>query len=508
MIPKSTLRLLLGLFGLLLLLLSFQLTGLPSGLEQTRVVAQNVPIEFVYPAGSEVGAGAESRPLVLIAHGFAGTPPIMRGFAYTIAKAGFVAASWYSDGHGANPNPMPDGCCEAFISNARIVVAEAQKLGLGDTSRIAILGHSLGSGVALTYGQAFPETQATIAVSPVKTSVTPELPHNLLLMAGSREPWFAANARDLLAQAGGTFGQASGNPSDGTARDMLIVPGVEHISILFAPFSHQAAADWLDQTFGAQPGSAAYTDRRILGYALGILGAVLAALMLVPATASQPHPSSLPAWRRVLALAAGALAATLALYALGLVGLDLSRAFNLQVGGYLLCWFGAAGLAALLLLKEPSRPGNSSGWSWLGWPGWKTVGCGVLVAAFLWVGMGLLGGRIFLHWLLISQRLVFYPLAVFCLLPWALAAGQAVTPARPIGRLGWWLASSLCMVGGLLLAILLSPNLLYIGLILPLFPAFLAAHAVAAGRQRSAWAFALGGALFLSWVVLAVFPLG
>ncbi len=532
---KSILRLLLGLLGLIALTISFRLTGLPSGLERTSTSAGGVPIEFVYPAGSDAAA----RPLVLIGHGLAGSRAIMRGFAYTIAKAGYVAASWDFDGHGANPNPIPTGCCAEFLANARAAVKEAHRLGLGDPSRTAILGHSMGSGAALAYGQAYPETEATIAVSPVETRVSTELPHNLLLMAGSREPYFAENARELLLQAGGSPGNVTGDPAEGTARDLRIIPGVEHLSILFAPYSHQAAVDWLDLTFGVQPGAEAYTDRRVLGYILGMAGALLAALALVPATAPHPEASRLRTWRRLLALAAGTVFASLLMYGLGQAGLDLTGAFGLELGGYLLLWFGIAGLAALLLLREPPEtknsglsgensgesPGEASrlgqgeagsigrgeaglfGWSWLGWPGWKALGSGLLAAAFLWVGVGLLGGQIFLSWLLIPPRLALYPLAVVCMLPWTLAVGQATSPASPAGRAGWWLAASLCLVGGLLLEIRLSPSLIFLGLILPLFPAFQAAHALAAGRQRSAWSFGLSAALFLAWVVLAVFPL-
>jgi hypothetical protein len=59
----------------------------------------------------------------------------------------------------------------------------------------------------------------------------------------------------------------------------------------------------------------------------------------------------------------------------------------------------------------------------------------------------------------------------------------------------------------LVLALRLTPALFFILLILPLFPLVLGIHAVANLSQRSHWAFALSAALFVGWLVVAVFPL-
>lgn len=234
---------------------------------------------FISPAEAMDG----SRPLVLVGHGLAGSGTVMRGFAYTLAHAGYVVALWDFDGHGSNPNPMPaDMLSGSLVHDAEATLSEAGHLGLADSRRVAILGHSMGSGVALTFGQQHPETAATIAISPVDTSVTPELPHNLLLMAGSLETSFASSAEKRLAEAGGS----GGDPTKGTGRKLVIIPNVEHISILFSTKAHTTALEWLDVTFGSQPGAAPYTDRRIIWFGIGILGTLLASATLIHA-----HPS-------------------------------------------------------------------------------------------------------------------------------------------------------------------------------------------------------------------------
>ena len=239
----------IGIFGSLLVLVSaWQISTAARGLKIVRASSKGVPMVFVGPADAMDG----SRPLVLVGHGFAGSETVMRGFAYTFAHAGYVVALWDFDGHGSNPNPLPaDTLGGSLIPNAEAALEETQRLGLADTRRVAILGHSMGSGVALAFGQQHPETAATIAVSPVGTSVTLKLPHNLLLMAGSLEPNFSRNAEKRLAEAGGS----GGDPAQGTGRKLVIIQNVEHVSILFSTKAHTTALEWLDATFGSQPGA-------------------------------------------------------------------------------------------------------------------------------------------------------------------------------------------------------------------------------------------------------------
>jgi dienelactone hydrolase len=488
----------MGIFGLLLVLLSvWRLAAATRGLEITNIKSTAPPLTIIAPKDGE----ASSRPQVLVGHGIAGSSVIMRGFALSLAHAGYTAVLWDFDGHGTNPQPLAsDMRSEALLANAEAALAAAQERGFGEPGReplgpgSAILGHSMGSGVALLFGRKRPETAATIAVSPVGQPVTPDLPRNLLLMAGTLEAAFMRNAEERLAEAGG----AGGDPAAGTARKLIAVPGVEHISILFSPTAHAAAREWLDSTFGPQPGAQDYTDRRILWYGLGLIGTLLAAIAVAP-LATEPVPASVakrPSWRRLGALAGGALGATLILWLAGTAGLGLRTLLGLQVGGYLLLWFGVAGILGLLLLW--SRPSPQSRRAVLG---------GLLAFAALWLGVGLLGQLVWLPWLLIPRRLVLWPLGALLMLPWFLAAGEVSQGKGIAGRAGWWLAQSAILVAALILALQLSPEMGFLLLILPLFPIILGFHTLAAAPYRGSWPFALSGALFVSWLLLAVFPL-
>lgn len=478
--------------GLLLILVAvWQIASAARGLELVSLRSTDPPLVIITPADTP---GA-SRPLVLVAHGLAGSTVIMRGFGLTLAHAGYTAVLWDFDGHGANPRRARSGESDhPLLTSAESALAEATARGHGDPTRVAILGHSMGTGAALIFGQEHPGTAATIAVSPVGVPVTPDLPHNLLLMAGALESRFVRNAEERLAEAGGP----GGSPQAGTARDLLVVPNVEHVSILFAPEAHAAARSWLDATFGRQPGAVDYTDRRVLWYGLGVMGALLFGAGMAPLVANPtiPGKSPRPLWWRLAALAGGGLGATLILWLLGLAGLNLRSLLGMNVGGYLIIWFGLAGLLAQTFLWLRPRPPSRQ--SWLG---------SLVAFALLWLGVGLLAQWVWLPWLLIPGRLVLWPLAALLLLPWFLAAGETVRGARLGGRLGWWLAHSLVLLGTLYLALVLNPELGFLVLLLPLFPAVLGLHALAAAPHRGSWPFALSGALFISWLLLAVFPL-
>ena len=247
--------------GLVLVVLAvWQLGAATRGLEVTTVRDAEPRLVVMAPEGVTPG----SRPLVLIAHGFSGSTAIMRGFALTLAHAGYTAVLWDFQGHGTNPEPMSSSSGGGSLAaTAEAALAEALDRGYGDAERVAILGHSMGSGVALAFGIDHPGTAATIAVSPTGQEVSPELPHNLLLMAGTLEGRFVQNAEQRLEEAGGT----GGDHAAGTARKLIVVPGVEHISILFSPTAHAAARDWLDAAFGAQ--QAAQDQVEGLGHILG-----------------------------------------------------------------------------------------------------------------------------------------------------------------------------------------------------------------------------------------------
>jgi len=451
----------------------------------------NPPVTIITPSN----APPAIRPSVLIAHGFSGSSVLMRGFAFTLAHAGYTTISWDFQGHGANSLPLNRSSqSNDLLQDAESALKVADATGLIDTQHLAILGHSMGSGVALLYGITHPDTSATIAISPVKQTVTPTQPRNLLLMVGSLEPQFVANANQLISSAGGQ----GGDLTRGTARELDIVPNVEHISILFSPQAHSTACSWLDATFGPQPGALNYSDRWVLWFGLGILGFTLLANTSINmiSSSSQIMISQKPLWYRLFAILGGGIVATIILWLVGLIGAKLDQFLGLLVGGYLIIWFGVAGLISLLI-NRPDIPN----------PRIRVLIKGLIAFAALWLGVGLLGNFVWLPWLLIPYRFWIWIPSAIILIPWFFTVGSVAKQAKPAGQLGWWIFQSITILLSLYLSIMLNPELGFLFIILPLVPVMIGLHMLVISSKHGTWASGMSGAMFTAWLILAVFPL-
>jgi len=478
--------------GLIFLLLSLtQILGAAQGLEIIKIPDSDPPTTIIVPSTTQ----DETPPVILVGHGFAGSELLMRAFSFPLANAGYTVVAWDFDGHGRNPRPyLQDSTSDALLANAEAALETARAHGFVASDQVAILGHSMGSGVALSFGVEHPGTAATIAISPVPRAVTPSLPNNLLLMAGDLEPQFVENAEQLLADAGGS----GGDPSLGNARELMVISGVEHISILFKAESHAVARDWLDKIFGQQPGAVDYRDRRMGWYGLGIVGVLLLGWAVTPFLnqTSSLHRSPQPLWRRLFAPVGGALGALILLWILNRLGVKLDAPFGLVVGGYVLFWFSLAGLISLALLGF-RLPTLST----------RLLLSGSAAFAILWLGVGLLSNVVWIPWLLIPKRLILWPVGALLTLPWFLAIGETLRGEKFLRRFAGWIGHSILLAAAFVLSMRLIPGLYVLILMLPLLPVLIGLVELAAARLRGSWPFAICGALFLSWTLLAVFPI-
>jgi len=447
--------------------------------------AGDEPLRFI------AAEGAADVPGVVIAHGFSGSSRLMLTYAYVLARAGYGVMLVDFDGHGSAAGKLDrqGRSLERNLRDASAVLLAQPEV---DATRIALLGHSMGSGAVMSVAVASPERYAaTVAVSPTDAPVSPASPRNLLLMAGSLEPRFVANAEDLLARAGG----ANDDLAAGRGRALRVIPGVEHITILFSRGSHQAALDWLNRVFGL-PAAAATADSRILWYAAHIGGWLLlltAVAPLFPAAALLPAAARRQPWP-LLGLIASALSANGLLFLLGRLG-DFSTLGGMLVGGILGLWFAGFGLVWLLSgFRVPRPTGADALW-------------GLVLFAALTLAFGVMADRVWLPWWLIAPRLARWPFVALAALPWLLAAGLAQHRATALRRAAWWLAQTVVIVAGLGLAVVINPGLFFIVLLMPVIPVIAGIMAVAGTAIDRPWSYALGNALFFGWLLVAVFPL-
>jgi predicted alpha/beta-fold hydrolase len=73
-----------------------RLGGATSGLEVTTAEVDGTPVTVFRAAGPPA-------PVVVIAHGFAGSQQFMQPFAITLARSGYLVVTYDLLGHGRNP---------------------------------------------------------------------------------------------------------------------------------------------------------------------------------------------------------------------------------------------------------------------------------------------------------------------------------------------------------------------------------------------------------------------
>ena len=341
--PNNRTRLAIaGVLALVLLagLATWLLAGAGGETTRRHVTAGGVPLDEIHPPAT---ATAGRRPGVVVAHGFAGSARLMTQFGDALAAQGYVVVLLDFSGHGANTRLLPDGAASTGDSTTALqrdldaATAHLRALPDVDPSRIALVGHSMGASAVTRYAVAHPEVMATVAISlPDSSAVRPERPARLLLLVGGLEfPSFRAESESAAEPAG-------------PDRSMVVVPGVEHISILYAPRTHREIASWLGESFGAPAADRPLPApiRRLAGAGMLLL-ALLAGLYpvarLLLGAARGGRPPLLGPQLGVTFAVAAPIAAVAALIA----PLLPTNRLPLAVGGYVAGFVTLAGAALL-----------------------------------------------------------------------------------------------------------------------------------------------------------------
>lgn len=201
--------------------------------------------------------GVTSAPVVVIAHGFAGSRPLMEGFALTLARAGYIVVSYDLLGHGRNPVPM-SGDVSVVTGTAQVLIDELARVSdaalslPGADGRLALLGHSMASDIVVRQAVRDPRVGVVVAVSMFSLAVTKNQPGNLLVIAGEWEAMLAREAEKALrlADPAAVLGKTVGDAAQGTGRRAVLAPNVEHVSVLYSRTTLTEARDWLNASFG------------------------------------------------------------------------------------------------------------------------------------------------------------------------------------------------------------------------------------------------------------------
>jgi len=463
-------------------------------------------------------------PVVLVAHGFAGSRRLMEPFALALAGSGYVAMTYDFLGHGRHPLPMRGDLGEQDGTTALLMrqtgeVAEAA-LGLpGVDGRLAVVGHSMATNVVVRYAQEDPRVTATVGVSTFAPTIDATTPRNLLLVVGALEGRLEAEARRVLASSAGgepesvTPFTTYGDPSNGTSRRLAVSPHVEHVGVLYSATTLDETRRWLDGVFGRSnvdplPG-------RAQGRGLWITLLMAAVFVLARPLAARlprvtPNPGGADAsWRRLL-LVAGlpALLTPVLLRPLP------SGFLPVVVGDYLAMHFFTVGLlTAGLLWWTGGRPrmGRIVDLAGVRGPGVlrMVLGAGAMVAFFL-VLMAWPLDRFFTSFFPVAERLPLMLAVLVGTLPYFLADEWLTRGAHP--RPGAYAFTKLLFLLSLALAVTLDfQALFFLVIICPVILVFFVVHGL-----FSRWAFrstgsplvaGLGNAVAFAWAMAVTSPL-
>lgn len=406
-----------------LLLSIFQLWRIERRLTHTRTMVGNVPVEIIAP--QEANA---AQPALILAHGFSACKQYMYPLAYSVAQNGYVAAVFDFSGHGSNPTPFPYDWRGVHYAASPLGQDLTQVLNFVraqpqvQADQIALLGYSMGSGIATRYGRDNPAIDAVISVSGVFSDVMPAKPRNLLLLTGAFEMAnLKATAEDALNNHVGDEVQAPlpdqlyGDLAAGTATKLVYLPFSEHASAPWNPRAWREVIAWLDGTFGRS--SDGLLDTRLIWVGLFMLSALILLFPLSRLLLSGMFPplSSLevtsPLEITGLLLVAGLPAILTPL----LLRFIPYRILPLATGDYVAAFFLLYGLlTTILLLAIGSLHGEQMTWllqprAWLG---------GLLIALYLAATVGLMGHLTLINLLPIPRRISLIVAAFFMVAPY------------------------------------------------------------------------------------------
>lgn len=352
----------------------WRLTAATAGLEVSGQRLGDIPMTVYRP-----GAGRPA-PVVVIAHGFAGSQQLMQPYAVALARNGYVAVTFDFPGHGRNAARFvariedQERRVRVLLGALESVVDFAPTLP-GSDGRLALLGHSMAGDVLTRLAAARRDrVAATVLLSPYLAADAPTRgPRNLLILFGALEPeMLRQTGLEAIAAATGEpaeTGVTYGHPSQGSARRLELVPGVEHIGVLFAQGGIRAALAWLGQTFDrSEEGVIAGRGGSLALLYLGLLALAWPLSRLLPRAATETLGAGLP-WRRLLPVALWP--AILTPLILRLLPSDY---LPILLGDYLALHFGVYGLLTAVGLWRVAGSGAFEG------PG-RTLWVGLLLAS-------------------------------------------------------------------------------------------------------------------------------
>lgn len=465
-----------------------QLERARSGIEMRAIAAGTTPATL-YQKGA-------TGPLVIVAHGFAGSRQLMEAFSLSLAHSGFRVVAFDFQGHGRNPVPMSgdvtaiEGTTARLVNETRLVIDTARDA-TGYTGPMALLGHSMATDVIIRAGQGRDDLAAIVAVSMFSEAVTPDYPQRLLVLSGQWEPYLRAVGLEAARQVDATAQEGETVVSGDISRRTAVAPFVEHVGVLYSAASLREARDWLAGAFDMQADVPVWST----GPWLSALMISLVALMWPLAAMVGQRVSAHPPLSRLafsgLLLAPALLAPVVATQ----TQVDLLPVMVADGLAVMVFVYGALQLIGLRALGQ--RLGS--------------VQWGALAVLVLW-GIGVFGlalDRYGASFMPIPERWPIIAALAIGTVPFMLA-DAALTQA---GHARFWrrMAARLAIFAALGLTVALDPErFFFVVIIFPVLLLFFCVHGLMGrwiGQQAGAVTAGIGLGVILAWALGVSFPL-
>ena len=440
----------------------------------------------------------QNGPVVVVAHGFAGSRQIMQSYSLHLAQAGYRVLAFDYEGHGKNPVPMSgdvtsvNGTTALLVAETRRVIAAARAL--PGASQIALLGHSMATDIivraSIAESAAGTPIDAVVAISMFSQAVTAQSPQRLLVISGQWESFLRQAGLDAVHLVDPAAGEGDLAVDGPVSRRAVVAPSVEHVGVLFSPTAVDEAVAWLDATFERHSSvSAGHRGWWILALLAGIVVAFHPIAALFPKGPDAPVVSTR---RFVLATMAPAIATPF------LITPFYENFLPVLVADYLMLHLAVYGALQIALLGRNA---------WRIWP----VPVLPTIALTLWgiLVFGLALDRYAANFWPTPERLPI--IAALCLgtVPFMIADGYVTQAGQ--SRLWRRFTARIFLFLSLGIAAALDPeNLTFVLIVLPVFVLFFLVHGLMGrwiGRQSGTVAAGLGLGLCLAWALGVSFPL-
>jgi len=228
-----------------------------------------------------------TMPSIVVCHGLASSLEMMQGaYSLEFAKRGFLVLAIDLRGHGSSGGNIGgltlergeySPSREAIVNRSMfeeimfslfnetqlqtdVKAAVDYLLNVRtdvDHNRVAVLGHSMGGAAVLLESCSDRRVRSVVAVAPALSATSgmnTTSPRNLLLAVGSRDTLVSEGfvLRLFGRTTGGEkeVGRLYGNFSEGNARMMIVSPGADHVGEMFDPYIAKEAIAWVEASLG------------------------------------------------------------------------------------------------------------------------------------------------------------------------------------------------------------------------------------------------------------------